>query len=69
MRAEVVHRPGHSTAGDAGRVAAEAGVRALALVHVPASTTVSSADLVAEARRFAGRADVFMAEDGQIQSL
>jgi hypothetical protein len=64
--AEQVHAPGHSTAGEAGRIAAAAGVRALALTHVPPSRTVALADLVAEARRFAGAAEVFAAEDGLI---
>jgi ribonuclease BN (tRNA processing enzyme) len=64
--AEQIHAPGHATAGEAGRIAAGAGVRALALTHVPPSRTVALADLVAEARRFAGAAEVFAAEDGLI---
>ena len=68
-QADAVHLPGHSTGGDVGRVAAQAGARAVALVHIPPSMTVASADLVAETRRFAGRAEVFMSEDGLTQSL
>jgi ribonuclease BN (tRNA processing enzyme) len=68
-QADAVHLPGHSTAADVGRVAAEAGVRAVALVHIPPSYAVASPDLVAETRRFADRADVFMTEDGLIRSL
>src|SRR5437773_408543 len=38
-QADRVHLPGHSTAGEAGRIAAEAGVRALALTHIPPART------------------------------
>jgi len=62
--AERVHAPGHATAGEAGRIAAAARVRALALTHLPPPETAALADLVAEARRFAGAAEVFAAEDG-----
>ena len=54
-RARLLHQVGHSTAADAGRTAARAGVRALALFHVPAPEWVSPADMLAEARRHAGR--------------
>jgi ribonuclease BN (tRNA processing enzyme) len=64
-RAALIHQVGHSTAGDAGRAAARAGVRALALFHVPASEWVSPADLLAEARRHAPGMEVFLSEDGQ----
>ena len=63
-RAEVLHRVGHSTAADAGRVAARAGVRALALFHAPAHVWVEPADLLAEARRQAPGVEVFLSEDG-----
>jgi ribonuclease Z len=63
-RAELLHRVGHSTAADAGRVAARAGVRALALFHLPASEWVAPADLLAEARRHAPGVEVFLSEDG-----
>jgi ribonuclease Z len=63
-RAEVVHQVGHSTAADAGRIAARAGVRALALFHVPAADWVAPADLLAEARRHAPGVEVFLSEDG-----
>jgi ribonuclease Z len=63
-RARLVHGAGHSTAADAGRVAARAGVRALALFHVPAPEWVSPADLLAEARRHARGVEVFLSEDG-----
>ena len=62
--AKRVHLPGHATAGEAGRIAAAAGVRALALTHVPPSATVPVDELVAEARQFAGAANVFAAHDG-----
>jgi ribonuclease BN (tRNA processing enzyme) len=63
-RAEPLHRVGHSTAADAGRVAARAGVRALALFHVPSAQWVAPADLLAEARRHAPGVEVFLSEDG-----
>jgi ribonuclease Z len=63
-RARLVHQVGHSTAADAGRIAARAGVRALALFHVPAADWVAPADLVAEARRHAPGVEVFVSEDG-----
>jgi ribonuclease Z len=63
-RADLTHRVGHSTAADAGRAAARAGVRALALFHVPASEWVSPADLLAEARAQAPGVEVFLSEDG-----
>jgi ribonuclease BN (tRNA processing enzyme) len=43
-----VHRQGHSTAGDAGRVAAEAAVGRLILTHVPAESLAEP--MLAEAR-------------------
>ena len=63
-QASGVHAAGHSTAGDAGRVAARAAVRALALTHLPASSWVAPAELLAEARRQAPGVEVFLAEDG-----
>jgi ribonuclease Z len=63
-RAELLHQVGHSTAADAGRVAARAGVRALALFHMPAAEWVEPADLLAEARRHAPGVEVFLGEDG-----
>jgi ribonuclease Z len=63
-QAKRVHLPGHATAGEAGRIAAAAGARALALTHIPPPDTVALADLLVEARQFAGGADVFAAEDG-----
>ncbi|HET7340780.1 MAG TPA: MBL fold metallo-hydrolase, partial [Methylomirabilota bacterium] len=68
-RAELLHRVGHSTAADAGRVAARAGVRALAMFHAPAPVWVSPADLLAEARRAAPGVEVFLSEDGQTLTL
>lgn len=63
-RAELLHRVGHSTAADAGRAAAQAGARALALFHLPAAEWVAPADLLAEARGQAPGVEVFLAEDG-----
>ena len=63
-RAELLHRVGHSTAADAGRVAARAGVRALAIFHTPSAVWVSPEDLLAEARRHAPGVEVFLSEDG-----
>ena len=63
-RAELLHRVGHSTAADAGRVAAKAGVRALAMFHTPAPMWVSPGDMLAEARRHAPAVEVFLSEDG-----
>lgn len=68
-RAELVHRVGHSTAADAGRTAARAGVRALALFHMPAPEWVSPADLLAEARRHAPDVEVFLSEDGMVWTV
>lgn len=64
VRAETLHAVGHSTAGEAGRIAARAGVCALALFHAPASEWVAPADLLAEARRHAPGVEVFLSEDG-----
>jgi ribonuclease BN (tRNA processing enzyme) len=63
-RAELLHRVGHSTAADAGRVAREAGVRALAMFHAPAPVWVAPGDLLAEAKGEAPDVDVFLSEDG-----
>jgi ribonuclease Z len=63
-RAQLVHQVGHSTAADAGRIAARAGVRVLAFFHVPAAGWVAPADLLAEARRHAAGIEVFLSEDG-----
>ena len=52
-----VHRPGHSTAGDAGRVAAAAGVRRLILTHLPSDPL--AAPMLDEARAaFGGPVDL-----------
>jgi ribonuclease Z len=67
--ADAVHRIGHSTAADAARVAARAGVRALALFHLPAPEWVTPAALLAEARRHAPGVEVFVSEDGQVLGL
>ena len=64
-----VHQIGHSTAGDAGRVAARAGVRALALFHVPPPQWVAPSDLLAEARRHAPGVEVFLTEDGMVLDI
>jgi ribonuclease Z len=68
-RAEFLHRVGHSTAADAGRVAARAGVRALALFHLPAAEWVDPVDLLAEAKRQAPDVEVFLSEDGLALNL
>ena len=65
-RAELLHRVGHSTAADAGRIAARAGVRALAIFHTPAPVWVSPEDMLSEARRAAPGVEVFLAEDGMV---
>jgi len=65
-RAELLHRVGHSTAADAGRAAARAGVRALAMFHTPAPVWVAPGDLLAEARRHAPGVEVFLSEDGMV---
>lgn len=65
-RADLIHHVGHSTAADAGRVAAKAGVRALALFHLPAAEWVEPADLLAEARAHAPGVEVFLSEDGMV---
>ena len=65
-KAGALHAIGHSTAGDAGRIATRAGARALALVHLPDSRSAAPADLLAEARRFAPGIEVVLAEDGMI---
>jgi ribonuclease Z len=67
--ADAVHRIGHSTAADAARSAARAGVRALALFHLPASEWVTPADLLSEARRHAPGVEVFVSEDGMTRPL
>jgi ribonuclease Z len=68
-RAELVHQVGHSTAADAGRIAARAGARALALFHMPGPEWVEAADLLAEARRHAPGVEVFLSEDGMVWKL
>jgi ribonuclease Z len=68
-RTATVHGVGHSTAGDAGRVAARAGVRALALFHLPATMWVAPTDPLAEARRHAPGVEVFVSEDRQAISV
>ena len=65
-RATLIHQVGHSTAADAGRVAAKAGARALALFHLPAAEWVAPADLLAEARAHAPGVEVFLTEDGMV---
>ena len=49
-RADHVHHVGHSTAGDAGRLAAECGAKQLMLYHVPNDNHL--AEMQAEAERF-----------------
>jgi ribonuclease Z len=68
-RAGLLHRVGHSTAADAGRVAARAGVRALAMFHAPAAAWVAPEALLAEARRAAPGVEVFLSEDGMVLEL
>jgi ribonuclease Z len=68
-RAKGLHQVGHSTAADAGRVAARAGVRALALFHAPAPVWVAPADLLAEARRHAPGVEILLSEDGMALTL
>jgi ribonuclease BN (tRNA processing enzyme) len=63
-RASVLHQVGHSTAAEAGRIAARAGVRALALFHLPSTEWASPGDLLAEARSHAPGVEVFVSEDG-----
>jgi ribonuclease Z len=65
-RADLLHQVGHSTAADAGRVAAQAGVRALALFHLPAAEWAEPADLLAEARAHAPGVEVFLSDDGMV---
>ncbi len=65
-RAQLLHQVGHSTAADAGRIAARAGVGALALFHAPSAEWVAPADLLAEARRHAPGVEVFLSEDGMV---
>jgi ribonuclease Z len=48
--AETFHRMGHSTASDAGRVAAAAGVKRLALTHFPPRTADELRAIMAEAQ-------------------
>jgi ribonuclease Z len=48
-RAAEIHAQGHSTAGDAGRAAKEAGVGRLILTHLPADDAVTQR-MLAEAR-------------------
>jgi ribonuclease Z len=64
VRADLLHAVGHSSAAEAGRAAARAGVCALALFHLPGTDWVSPDELVAEARRHAPGVDVFASEDG-----
>ncbi|MBI1735705.1 MAG: MBL fold metallo-hydrolase [Candidatus Rokubacteria bacterium] len=68
-QADTVHVPYHSTAGEAGRIAAAAGARALALFHLPSSAYANPGELLAEARRFAPDTDVFVTEDGAARPL
>jgi ribonuclease BN (tRNA processing enzyme) len=68
VRAELLHRVGHSTAAEAGRIAARAGVRALALFHLPSAEWVAPDELLAEARRQAPGVEVFLSEDGMVCS-
>jgi ribonuclease Z len=56
--------PDHSTAAEAGEVAARAGVRRLGLVHIPPALAERQPDLVAEAQaNFAGQ--VWVPSDGE----
>lgn len=68
-QAEAVHAAGHSTAGDAGRIAHAAGVRRLVLTHLPPVAYAAPADLLAEARRAAPGIAVDLAEDGMAITL
>jgi ribonuclease Z len=68
-RADAVHVPCHSTAGEAGRIAAAARARALALFHLPSARHVDPDEARAEAQRFAPDTKVFLAEDGQSLTL
>ncbi len=68
-QADIVHVPCHSTAGEAGRIAAAARARALALFHLPAARDFDPEELLAEARRFAPDTDVFLAEDGAARNF
>lgn len=68
--ADLVHTPHHATAGDVGRLAARAGVRAVGLVHVPSPAGKGSADaLLEEVRRYAPGIDVFCPEDGEVREV
>lgn len=56
-RADAVHRIGHSTAGDAGRIARAAGARRLVLTHLPDDRLAEA--MLAEARAaFGGRVEL-----------
>lgn len=68
-RADRIHASGHSTAGDVGRLVAAAGIRTVALTHVPPAADAEPAALVAEVRRFAPDARVLVAEDGLVHAL
>jgi ribonuclease Z len=67
--ADLVHMPYHSTAAEAGRIAASARARALALFHLPSARFFDPQELLAEARRFAPDTDVFLAEDGAARAF
>ena len=45
------------------------GVGTVALMHLPPSKYVAAADVLDEARRFAGGTEVFIPEDGAVQTL
>jgi ribonuclease BN (tRNA processing enzyme) len=61
-----VHRPGHSTAGDAGRAAKAAGVGRLVLTHLPSDAL---AEPMLEEARAAFGGPVELASDLQLIEL
>ncbi|MGE3267240.1 MAG: MBL fold metallo-hydrolase, partial [Chloroflexota bacterium] len=63
--AERVHRPCHSTAGDAARTAKAAGVRHLVLTHIPDDNLVDA--IHAEAQTVFGGPVTMAADGGSIQ--
>ena len=68
-QAHLVHLPCHSTASEAGRVAAKARARVMAIFHLPANDLVDHEAVLAEARRSAPDTDVFLADDGAVHTF